>query len=99
MGKQHTPTPWQVDSGCPTDIRDANGALVLFISGDDETCEGDAALIVLAVNHHDALVEALEDIASSDDVDNALDPERNKRVARAALAAVRGQNSKDTHHA
>lgn len=44
-----------------------------------------------AANHHDALMEALEDIASSDDVDNALDPERNKRVARAALAAVRGQ--------
>lgn len=28
---------------------------------------------------------ALADIASSDDVENALDPARNKRVARAAL--------------
>jgi hypothetical protein len=31
---------------------------------------------------------ALSDIAFSDDVDNALDPERNKRVARAAIGAA-----------
>lgn len=29
---------------------------------------------------------ALQDIANSDDIENALDPERNKRVARTALA-------------
>ena len=32
------------------------------------------------------LREALREIAESDDVDNALDPHRNKRLARAALA-------------
>lgn len=34
------------------------------------------------------LREALVEIASSDDVDNALDPERNKRIARAALTSL-----------
>jgi hypothetical protein len=35
------------------------------------------------------LVNELEDIATSDDINNALDPERNKRVARAALAKAK----------
>ena len=34
-------------------------------------------------------IEALTDIAASDDIDNALDPERNKRVARVALLSQR----------
>ncbi|RWX78249.1 hypothetical protein EPK99_06330 [Neorhizobium lilium] len=34
------------------------------------------------------LREALAEIANSDDVDNALDPERNKRLAKATLSAV-----------
>lgn len=33
-------------------------------------------------------VEALRDIAESDDIDNALAPARNKRVALAALASL-----------
>ncbi len=37
------------------------------------------------------LREALEKIASSDYIDNALDPERNKRLARAALAREYGR--------
>lgn len=36
------------------------------------------------------LEEGLRDIAESDDVDNALDPERNKRVARALLSSKPG---------
>ena len=35
------------------------------------------------------LKATLEEIANSDDIDNALDPERNKRVARAALAKAK----------
>lgn len=33
-------------------------------------------------------IRALREIAESDDIDNALDPGRNKRVARAALAGT-----------
>lgn len=33
-------------------------------------------------------VEALREIGDSDDIDNALDPERNKRIARAVLSEL-----------
>ncbi|MDI1266819.1 MAG: hypothetical protein PS018_26500 [bacterium] len=38
---------------------------------------------------------ALEDIAASDDIDNALDPERNKRVASTAISAYRASLQSD----
>lgn len=37
--------------------------------------------------------EALKFIALSDDTENALDPERNKRIARAILAKIEGYAS------
>ena len=41
----------------------------------------------------DALLEALKDIAGTDPVDAALDPQRAVRIARAAIAAVEGEKS------
>lgn len=37
----------------------------------------------------EALAAALEEIATSDDIENALDPARNKRVAKSALIRFR----------
>lgn len=49
----------------------------------------DLVLMGLARDHADArtaeLTAVLRDIAESDDIDNALDPTRNKRLARSAL--------------
>jgi hypothetical protein len=39
----------------------------------------------------DEAEKALAEIAESDDIENALDPERNKRIARATLARIRGE--------
>ena len=37
-------------------------------------------------------VEVMREIADSDDIDNALDPERNKRIARAFLSTMEPTN-------
>jgi hypothetical protein len=37
------------------------------------------------------LLKSLEDIASTDPVDAALDPDKAQRIASAAIAAARGQ--------
>ena len=41
----------------------------------------------------DALLEALKDIAGTDPVDAALDPQRAVRIARAAIKAAEGGKS------
>ena len=38
-------------------------------------------------------VEVLREIAYSDDIDNALDPERNKRIARTFLSSMEQTNA------
>ena len=70
MGDKSTPRPWKADSP-PYDkivIQDAIGTIAT-ISGrfvDGKRCDAaNAALIVKAVNHHEGLVEALEDTAES----------------------------------
>jgi hypothetical protein len=75
MAAQHTPTPWQVDSGDELAIQSVEGgaqiATVLgpddFLCRDDdddevfeEECEANAAFIVRACNAHDDLVAALK---------------------------------------
>jgi hypothetical protein len=42
-------------------------------------------LLAEAAHCIEAMEAALREIAESDDIDNALDPTRNKRVARTAL--------------
>ena len=41
----------------------------------------------------DALLAVLKDIAGTDPVDAALDPQRAVRIARAAIKAVEGENT------
>lgn len=71
---EHTPTPWTVDkvhfSG-ECHLHGPNGeefALLYVSDGADDPepypAEANAAFIVKAVNNHDALVEALEDLIS-----------------------------------
>ena len=62
---KHTPTPWR-------EFSDADGTDIMTLSGDHiatiepgSTCEGNAALIVRAVNAHDELVAALRKIVDS----------------------------------
>ena len=45
----------------------------------------------VAERQRDALLEALNDIANTDHVDAALDPQRAVRIARAAIKAVEGE--------
>jgi hypothetical protein len=70
---EHTPTPWRVETNCWTPW---NGAVGILPLNDDEdsaiawTTAGtneaaNAAFIVKAVNNHDALVKALEDLVNA----------------------------------
>ena len=68
---EHTPTPWVADpddrEGYEWNIHIIDGQdghnRICFMSNGPET-EANAAFIVKAVNSHDALVEALQKIAS-----------------------------------
>ena len=57
----------------------ANWIRLIARTEDRNTCDDAAARIV-------ELEVALRDIAESDDIDNALDPARNKRVAMQAFS-------------
>lgn len=63
---EHTPTPWNISHVRTTEDT------AMIVGGEgfepiaDVTEDGDAAFIVQAVNNHDALVKALEDLQSAD---------------------------------
>jgi|GEM_PF-3716058 hypothetical protein len=61
----------------------ANWIRLIARTEDRNTCDDAAARIA-------ELETALREIAESDDIDNALDPARNKRVAIQALAGNNG---------
>ncbi len=115
IGK-HTKTPWSAPEGmgfaggCPyTGIDSPEGAVAwvlcssrIPVTGEDREnpWEANAALIVRAVNSHDALVRALEEIAegagpfSRDPLthaENCIDDMKER--ARAALALARGETT------
>lgn len=99
----HTPGPWGIGQYDETLGYDAmtGGIRVgpVVIDGANygqELCEpiepealarmmADAHIISAALG----MFATLQEIANSDDVENALDPERNKRLARAALAKAK----------
>lgn len=63
----------------------ANWIRLIARTEDRNTCDDAAARVA-------ELEAALRDIAESDDIDNALDPARNKRVAVQALAEKDARN-------
>ena len=65
-------------------VMDADSGCLCAMAAD--TIEGRRAESEYLAAQLEKARKALIDIANSDDIDNALDPERNKRVARAALA-------------
>ncbi len=91
---QHTPTPWHVDnSGIVVGSRAPNGSTDLIAdlhtSAMPAEARANAALIVRAVNNHQALVEALTKLISWWDFDpNGQLPVGIVNDARAALAAA-----------
>lgn len=96
----HTPTPWRHantiyvgDNGCPAIVDHLNLVIcdMLDDGRDDEECRANAALIVKAVNNHEALVKALQNIAAMDPKGiRADDLGHAARIARKALAGVVG---------
>jgi hypothetical protein len=89
----HTPSlPWIANQ---EKISDAGGNLVVFVCGDGVGAEdrANAALIVRAVNAHDALVEALEGLMwrfdGADDDPHSPDKAPDILLARAALAKAK----------
>ncbi len=63
---EHTKTPWEIDqvSSLLTVIRDWQGNKLAVMNDLDSKELANAHFIVQAVNSHDKLVEALEQIAS-----------------------------------
>lgn len=96
-----TPRPWKIDKwgtirgpDCAT-IRVVGLALATGNVRDDDPAYANAALIVRAVNAHDALVRALDAVISAIDADEAImqiDGEDSPLIdeCRAALAKAKG---------
>jgi hypothetical protein len=64
LGKT-TPTPWTIKDGWPRYIYGADGRCIAETDrGKPDVCDMNAALIVLAVNANDYLVDALRAISS-----------------------------------
>ena len=64
---EHTPTPWAVGARAFLRVETSDGKTVATTGSDSDLrdqWEANAAFIVKAVNAHDALVEALEDLLS-----------------------------------
>lgn len=102
--------PWHcidAEAECPVTgdtIECTLGELYGPFQKDQETVAANAALIVRAVNAHDALVEALEKIASPnhwsvveptdhEGIKAALIFDEMQRIARAALDAAKGDGA------
>lgn len=91
METQATPRPWTVEGANDPGIchiADNEGQLFAEVVG-----EKPAALIVTAVNNHDALIEALEDTADRLEQltsmnDERLGPDPTLLEARAVLAQI-----------
>ena len=87
----HTPTPWKVKRVGV--ISDREGDVIATLgfmvqAGEHDPDEANTRFIVLAVNAHSALVEALEDLARY--ADGA--PEELQDKAFAALSLARGES-------
>jgi hypothetical protein len=74
MEAKHTPTPWLIEGGCvyATNLEGTNRFSLIVHGGwqtagvyrtDADELQANAAFIALAVNSHDALVEALKECA------------------------------------
>ncbi len=95
MTGKHTKAPWVIFKA---GIGEENGDGIASLWREGEEREANAALIVRAVNAHEALVRALEEIAegagpfSRDPLthaENCIDDMKER--ARAALALARGE--------
>ncbi len=85
---EHSPTPWKSDGGSILDAEDEEVATVFW-------SDVDRALIVRAVNAHEALVAALREIVDAAEEDITIFGELIRKgiglaQARAALALVDG---------
>lgn len=100
----HTPGPWPLpwrvnkDNNVESDEKHPE-TIACCGHGDSDSARADAAFIVLACNHHAALVEALELFVFLDD-DAELDMAEFQKLrdiafqkARAILATVKGGQS------
>lgn len=97
-----TPRPWHIerglDSDCATYIISSEGEVARLDQVSSEQDEADASLIIKAVNNHDALLEALKDIAnrltgyaqdfSGFDNDGRCDPLDTSEDVKAAQRAL-----------
>ena len=108
MTKKHTPTPWRVDPMYWADIQTADGGIevaglrydgmpdAINREPEDAVARANAAFIVRAVNHHEALVEMVR-VMSQDETD---DPAAHMRAyaiakhrARILLAGLDADNA------
>lgn len=94
----HTPTPWLIRDDKET-LTGPDGSPVVttsFPARSTEECEGNAALVAVAVNNHHSLVDALNEWLhlyegrSAEQLARRVDPATMRRIeaSRAALAAV-----------
>ena len=98
-----TPRPWRFDTikravtmGSTRDrmVRTVDGEIVASLDGDIATAQANAALIVRAVNSHDALRDALAEMLA--DAETMREPYRNEAIcerARAALALAEDEGA------
>lgn len=92
---KHTPGPWASNKyttsvSVPLKAIDCEriGFSIVFVNGHREKeAVANARLIAAAPD----LLEALKEIADTDPVDAALDPQRAVRIARAAIAKATGE--------
>ena len=100
MKAKHTPTPWKTGKSYPRRITTLHGVMIanaiLATSGKnpgkpEAEAEANAALIVRAVNHHEALVDivrVLTQVETDDPVAHMLEYGAACERARAILAAL-----------
>ena len=104
---KHTPTPWKAielddDLYINPDREERQYALICRMSRHSKKRDANARLIVTAVNHHHALVEALREILNTVSEPIAVNQNKSERmrrmlnetlyVARAALETAKGGN-------
>ena len=83
-----SPTPWREVGGM---VLDANGVAICDVSHWRKTALPDAALIVRAVNCHEALLDALEALTDASYLTQPTACVLERQAAEAAIAKARGE--------
>lgn len=89
----YTPAPWRAD-GLTIETLDGGNIGLMNLARKKAVSEANAAFIVLAVNNHEALIEALRAIADQEFIAAHSEETRMKDmadIARAALARAGGK--------